>query len=144
MCPKELVEVIFAKGHENITATHQTTLEITKDTHLTRMGNCIIAVGADKAIQDLNIEFRKNLAKDASRLTLLIEAGAITETLNAYGSPNLTLEHPSDIVVRKSTYICDRTLAIRADKAARELSRELVNQLRNSKQKVKITLSLSV
>lgn len=144
MCPKELVEVIFAKGHENITATHQTTLEITKDTHLTRMGNCIIAVGADKAIQDLNIEFRKNLAKDASRLTLLIEAGGITETVVAYGSSNLMLEHPSDIVVRKGTYICDRTLAIRADKAARELSRELVNQLRNSKQKVKITLSLSV
>jgi len=144
LCPEEYVEVIFAKGHENITATHPTTLEITKDTHLTRMGNCIIAVGADKAIEDLSIEFRKNLAKDASRLTLLIKAGDITETVIAYGSPNLMLEHPSDIVVRKSAYICDRTLAIQADKAARELSRELVNQLRNSKQKVKIVLSLSV
>ena len=108
------------------------------------MGNCIIAVGADKAIEDLSIEFTKNLAKDASRLTLLIEVGGITESVIAHGSPNLILEHPSDVVVRKSTYICDRTLAIRADKAACELSRELVNRLRDSKQKVKITLSLNV
>jgi hypothetical protein len=64
--------------------------------------------------------------------------------VTAYGSPNLKLVHPSDIVVRKSIYICNRTLAIRADKAAQGLSRELVNQLRNSRQKVKITLSLSV
>jgi hypothetical protein len=144
LCPKEFVEVILAKGHENITATHQTTLEITKDTHLTRMGDCIIAVDADKAIEDLSVEFRKNLVKNASRLTMLIEAGGIADTVTAYGSPNLKLMHPSDIVVRKSIYICNRTLAIRADKAAQGLSRELVNQLRNSRQKVKITLSLSV
>ena len=144
MCPKELVEVILAKGHENITAAHETTLEITKKPRLTRMGDCIIAVSADKAIEDLSIDFRKNLANDDSRLTLSIEAGGIAETVNAYGSPNLILEHPSDIVVRKSTYVCDRTLAIRADKAACDVSRKLVSQLSNSKQKVKITLSLCV
>jgi hypothetical protein len=42
--------------------------------------------------------------------------------------------------VRKSDYISNRTLAIRADKAACDLKRLLAKELRNPKQKVKITM----
>ncbi|MBM4400405.1 MAG: DUF371 domain-containing protein, partial [Crenarchaeota archaeon] len=55
-------------------------------------------------------------------------------------SPQLTLSHPTDMVIRKSDYVCNRTLAVHADKAAQDLSRELVEKLRNPQQKVKITL----
>jgi len=77
-------------------------------------------------------------------MTMLIEAGGIVEAVNAFGSPRLILKHPTDIVVRKSSYVCNRTLAIKADKAACDLSRKLVERLKDPKQKVKITLTVEV
>jgi hypothetical protein len=46
------------------------------------------------------------------------------------------------MVVRKSSYVCARTLAVKADKAAADLSRDIVQKLRDPAQKVKVTLSL--
>ena len=136
------VEIIFAYGHRNIQATHKSTLEITKESQLSEEGDCIIAVSADKALADLSSEFKKNLRKENSKVTVLIEAGEVVEVVNAFGSPRLVLTHPTDMVVRKSSYISSRTLTIQADKASRDLSRELVEKLRNSKQRVKITLTV--
>ncbi len=48
----------------------------------------------------------------------------------AWGHPSLTFKDPSDMVVRKSSFVCDRTLAVGADKAAVDLGRELVDELR--------------
>ena len=140
MCPTELREIIIAHGHENVTATHRTTFEITKETHLSRDGDCIIAVGANKALDDLSPEFKENLRKDGAKITVLIEANGVIEIVTAIGNSSLALTHPTDIIVRKSGYVCNRTLAIHADKAANELSRELVNRSRNPNQKVRITL----
>lgn len=56
-----------------------------------------------------------------------------------YGHPNLTLKHPTDIVCRKSNYICDRTLMIKANKAAKDLNPKLIKDLKNGK-KLKIKL----
>lgn len=137
-------EIIFGYGHENIRATHKTTLEFTKDTHLSKKGDCIVAVAADKALADLNPEFKENLRKPHAKLTILIEAGGIAEQVNAHGSPQLFLTHPTDMVIRKSDYVCNRTLTIHADKAAQDLSRELVEKLKKPQQKVKITLVVHV
>jgi hypothetical protein len=136
----ETEEVVFGCGHENIRATHRTTLEFTKDKHLSKKGDCIVAVAADKALADLSREFKENLRKPNAKLTILIEAGGIAEQVQAHGSQRLILSHPTDAVIRKSDYICSRTFAVRADKAANDLSRELVEKLKNPKQKVKITL----
>jgi hypothetical protein len=140
---KILKDEVFANGHKNISATHLTTLEITKEIHLSRRGDCIIAVAADKSLNDLSEEFKESLRKPGAKLTLTIEANGITAQINAYGSPKLTLTHPSDMVVRKSSYIDDRTLAVNADKAAADLPRKLVEELRNSKQKVRIILRVT-
>jgi hypothetical protein len=121
-------------------ATHKTTLEFTKDMHLSKKGDCIIAVATDKALTDLNAEFKENLRKPHAKLTILIEVGGIIEQVNAHGSPQLILSHPTDIVIRKSDYVCSRTLAVHADKAAQDLSKALVEKLKNPQQKVKITL----
>ena len=137
-----LKEVILGRGHVNVLATHRTTLEFTKETNLSKMGDCIVTVGTDKAVADLNGEFRKNLANDNSRITILIEAGEISEKITAHGSSRLTLTHGKDLVIRKSDYVCSRTLAVRADKAANNLSRSLVEKLKDSKQDVKITLAI--
>lgn len=139
-----IIEIIFAHGHRNIQATHKSTLEITKENQLSKKGDCIIAVSADKDITDLNPKFKGSLRNENAKMTMLIEAGGIVEVVNAFGSRRLILAHPTDIVVRKSSYICIRTLAIKADKAAWDLSRKLVERLRDPKQKVRITLIVEV
>ena len=136
----EVKEVFFAQGHTNIITSHKTTLEFTRDRGLSKKGNCIVAVAADKALADLSAEFKENLQKQQAKLTILIEAGGLSEQVNAQGSPQLILTHPTDMVIRKSDFVCDRTLAINADKAAEGLSRDLVEKLQNPQQKVKVTL----
>jgi len=140
----KFTETIVAYGHENIQATHKTTFEITKENTLSMKGDCIIAVSANKALADLSREFKENLRKEKAKLTILIEAGEAAEVVNAFGSPRLTLTDRANMVVRKSDYICSRTLAVQADKAACDLSRRLVVKLRKTKQKVRITLTVNV
>lgn len=137
-----LKEIVIGRGHVNVQATHRTTLEFTKETDLSKTGDCIVAIGADKAVTDLNAEFSKNLANDSARLTILIEVGNLSEKINARGSSRLSLTHKKDIVIRKSNYVCSRTLAVCADKAATDLSRSLVEKLKDPKQEVKITLAI--
>ncbi len=138
----EVREVIFACGHENVLATHKTTFEITKESHLSEKGDCIVAVSADKALADLSLEFKEALRRENAKISILIEADDAKERISAFGSLKLVLSHPTDMVVRKSGYICDRTLAVHADKAACDLSRKLVEKLQNPRQKVKITLTV--
>jgi hypothetical protein len=140
LCTSEIKEVIFGYGHGNIQATHKTTLEFTKATHLSRKGDCIVAVATDKALADLSAKFKEKLRKPHTKLIITIEADGIIEQVTAHGSPKLILTHPTDVVIRKSDYISNRTLAVHADKAAQDLSRDLVKKLKHPKQKVKITL----
>ena len=142
MCSTEIEEVVFGYGHENILATHKATLEFTKDTHLSKKGDCIIAVAADKALADLNAEFKAGLRKPNAKLTILIEADGISAQVQASGTKQLSLVHSTDAVVRKSDYVCSRTLAVRADKAAIDLPRALVEKLKNPHQQIKITLTV--
>jgi len=137
----KVTEVIEARGHENVRATNKTTFEITKEAFLTKRGDCILAVSATKGAVDLHRKFRETVQNQNARIKITIEAGGGREVVDAWGSPRLTFTHPTDLVVRKSDYVCSRTLAIRADKAARDLSRSLVKKLRNPKQRVKVTLT---
>ncbi len=142
MSTKQTREKILAFGHENIQAVHPSTLMFTKDKHLSKTGDCIVALAADKAVADLSPEFKDKLRKPNAKLTILIEAGGLTEQINASGSPKLVLTNPTDMVIRKSEYICNRTLAIHADKAANDLPRAFVEKLKDTKQAVKVTLSV--
>jgi hypothetical protein len=80
------------------------------------------------------------LRKLNSRLTVVIEADNLSEKITACGSPNLILTHPTDMVIRKSDYICNRTIAIKSDKASKDLPRIFVEKLKDPAQKIKITL----
>jgi hypothetical protein len=144
MRSSELREFVLGYGHENILATHKTTLELTKDKNLSKKGECIVTSNVNKALADLSAEFKANLRKSNAKLTILIEAGNIIEQVNAYGSPQLIMTHSTEMVIRKSEYMDNRTLAVHADKAARDLSRKLVEKLKNPRQKVKITLEVCV
>jgi hypothetical protein len=132
--------VFSAYGHENVLATHETTIEITKEKFLTKRGSCIIAVGATKAASDLPFEFKEAARKKDSRITITIRANDLFEVVNAKGSPDLQFTHPTDLVIRKSAYVCGRTLAIKADKSSKDFSREFVEELKDSNQFVEIEL----
>ncbi len=134
---KQLSEQIVAFGHENVLAIHPTTLMITKDKELSKQGDCIIAVRADKAVSDLNPEFKQKLHEPNTQLTMLIEADDLIQQLTAYGSSKLNLSSNMDMVVRKSDFTSDRTLAIKANKAAGDLPKEFVEKLKNPNQQVK-------
>jgi hypothetical protein len=137
------VTVVFsARGHENVQSTHKTAFEVTMETTLTKRGDCIIAVEASKAAADLPFEFKEAARKEGARITVTIEAGELREIVKAKGSPQLQFTHPTDLVVRKSGYVCGRTLAIRADKAAIDFSRKLVEKLKDPNQEVKVTLAV--
>jgi len=136
-----ITEVIKAYGHLNVRSTNKTTFEITKEAFLTTRGDCILAVNATKGAADLHAKFKETAQNQNAQITITIEADEEKEVIKAWGSPKLTFTHPTDLIVRKSDYICGRTLAVRADKAAKDLSRHLVEKLHNPKQKVKVTFT---
>jgi uncharacterized protein len=142
LAPKQTKEIIWAFGHPNIQGIHPTTLMITKDIHVSKNGDCIVAMAADKSVADLTVEFKEELRKSNAKVTVAIEAGGFREEITAVGSPKLCLCHPTDIVIRKSDYTCNRTLAIYADKSAKDMQRELIMKLQDPEQKIKITLSV--
>jgi len=138
----KITEIVDAYGHENIRATHKTTLEITKESTLTKRGDCVIAVGATKGAKDLSSEFKEAMKREGVQITITIEANEIREVVKARGSPQLLFTHPTDMVVRKSSYICGRTIAIEANKVARHISRKLIEKIRNPSHACKITLTV--
>lgn len=133
-------EYILGYGHKNILAVHPTTIMITKDEHLSQTGDCIVVVAANKTLKTLSSKFIDSLRKSDSKVTIVFEIDNLKEQVTAFGSPKLTLTHPTDMVIRKSNFICNRTLAIHADRSANDFSRAFVNKLKDQKQKIKITL----
>jgi len=134
-----LKEIIHCKGHENVRVTHKSTLEFTKEDYLTPRGDCILCIEADKGINDLSNEFKSAL-RAGKKLLIRIKVGDLVDEVLAEGSPGLILDHDFSMVVRKSDYIDARTLAIRANKAARDIKRELVELLRNRETEAMIEL----
>jgi len=140
MASKKIVEVIHAFGHPNIRSSHPTTIMFTKERQVTRRGDCVVAVAADKSVADLSTEFKNALRQPNAKLTIQLEVGDLQGQINAYGSPELALNHPNDLVIRKSEFISDRTLAVKADKSSADLSKAVIEKLKNPEQRVTLTL----
>ncbi|GAB4316551.1 MAG: DUF371 domain-containing protein [Methanobacteriaceae archaeon] len=133
--------VFFAKGHPNVTSTHKTTFEVTKDKEIGKTADCIIGVAADDSIKDIPQNIRKAISRNEAVIKIYLETENAADTITGKGDQRLTLDHPTDIVCRKSDFICDRTLMIKADKAAKDLNPDLIKDLRAGKQlKVKISV----
>lgn len=129
-------------GHENIRSNHQKTIEITKESHLTPQGDCIVGVNATSSCADLPLELKEKLKNPESKINFSIRVGDYEFLLEGKGHPELILSHTEDIVIRKSDFICPRTLAIKCDKASDLLPREMVTLLQDPK--IKGVFSISV
>src|SRR5262245_57570540 len=105
-------EVTFY-GHPNVQSLHNKTIEITKDEHLTLRGDCIIGVHANKACKDLNETLRRRLCMEGSVVRMEIMVGTESFVINGVGDKRLTLQNPHDIVVRKTNFVCPRTMSLK-------------------------------
>lgn len=139
-----VVERFHAHGHEQIRATHRTTMEFTREETLSERGDCIVAVGATKGAADLSPKFKELAGRDDARVTIIIEVDGLSEVVNAHGRSGLTFTHPTDMVIRRSLYTCGRTIAVGADKAAVDISRDVVRRLQSPDARVKVTLIAEV
>ena len=144
-------------GHENITAKHKTTLEFTKDHELSLEGDCIVGVKADFSLDSLKNFINKtknqcenkrisitiktikkdknnnNKIKNDDKLKKMIEEKITAEINPEFNSDN-------EIVIRKTNFLSERTFAIRADKSASELNRNLIDFLKDKTNKVMVVL----
>ena len=125
-------EIQFS-GHENIRSDHQKTIEITKESHLTPSGDCIIGVNASASCADLPPSLKKKLQNPNSKVIFSIKVGKHEFNVEGRGHENLILTHLEDIVIRKSDFVCPRTLAVKCDKASDLIPREMISLLQNPK-----------
>ncbi len=119
----------IAKGHENVTSLHKSTFEITTDETLTLKGDCIIGVKSNVTLNDFPEELKNQIKNDNTKIELYLETDNFSDKIVGHGSSKLILDHPSDMVCRKSDFICNRTLMINSDKAAKDIDKNLINEL---------------
>ncbi len=124
-----LREVIRFHGHPEVRATHVRTIEVTKDTELTVNGDCIVGLGADRGLLDLPERFRKRLQAGVA-VTFTLDLSGESFSFRAEGDTRLGLLNRKEMVIRKSDYVCGRTLAVRSEAAAVDLPRSMVKMLR--------------
>lgn len=122
---------IKARGHENVLSLHKSTFEITKDNDLSLAGDCIIGLDIDKSMEDFPEEFKEKLANEDTKIIVELNTPNASDTIEGFGHHDLSLSHPTDIVCRKSTFVCSRTLMINSNKAAIDLNRDLIKDLAN-------------
>lgn len=132
----------YAYGHGNIRATHKTTLEFTKDRSLTKKGDCIVGINSDfelngvrdfiSRIKDSNCSIRITIKANIKNRIIEEEIGCIV---------NKNFSDSREMVIRKSGYADKRTFAISADKAASDISRAIVDGLKNPGSKIEVLIS---
>ncbi len=125
------IEVVRFKGHKNVRATHRTTVEITREPELTPRGDCIIGVSADKGLKHFSPRFKETIrVPGALVIALILTEHGDVDVIKGSGDPGLSLDDPNRIIIRKSSYVAPNTVMVRASKAAKDLSRSLVEALR--------------
>ncbi|QLH10910.1 DUF371 domain-containing protein [Nitrosarchaeum sp. AC2] len=134
-------EIQFS-GHENIRSNHQKTIEITKESHLTPSGDCIIGVNASASCADLPDSIKKKLQNPNSKVNFSIKVGSHEFIVKGRGHEDLILTHHEDIVIRKSNFVCPRTLAVKCDKASDLMPREMISLLQNPNTKGTFTIMI--
>jgi len=134
-------EVIRARGHEHVAATHESTFEVTTDDWLTPAGDCIVGVEAGRAPTDFDEDFVAACRDPEATITLTLETDGASQRIHARGHPDLTFESDRSAVVRTSTYVDGRTVAVGAEAAAADLDRDLVAALADG---ADLTVTLTV
>ncbi|MBI2142524.1 DUF371 domain-containing protein, partial [Candidatus Woesearchaeota archaeon] len=104
---------------------------------VSRKGDCIIAVKSDFELEEL----RNFLSCKKIRIKIIIAGlktagltqerttAGLTEELTAFPNPGFSSNH--EFVIRKTDFCSERTFAIKADKAAKDIDRRFSAALKN-------------
>lgn len=134
-------QVITARGHGHVRATHGSTLEVTTEGTLTPAGDCIVGIDADVAPAGFDPAFSAACRSADATIEAHLAVGELTTTVRGHGGEALTLADPTSAVLRTSEYVDDRTVMVGADRAAGDLDRAMVRELRGG---APVTMSLRV
>jgi hypothetical protein len=137
------VDRVISYGHPNVTSRHPTTLEITRDEYISKRADCIISVSADRGLADLSEKFKQKARRRGSRIVAVLKVGPYTEVVTGEGHPGLSFTHPRDIVLRKSAFLCPRTLMIKADKSAVDLDERIKRLLKDENQRIVLEIKVT-
>jgi len=113
-----------------VLGNHQTTLEITKDSEISRRADCIIGVEANKACVDLHWVLVEHI-RSRGKLRFVIKVKQHNFVFYGSGNSDLQLTDPREMVFRKSDFVSSRTIALRCDAAAIDLPREMIRLLQD-------------
>ena len=127
-------EIPFS-GHENIRSLHEKTIEITKERDLTTSGDCIIGVNAKYGCKGIPNKIKKKLRDPKAVVIFSINVDDYKFQVKGKGHKNLICSDPNDIVLRKSDYVCPRTLAVKCDNASDSIPRKMIHLLQDPKTK---------
>lgn len=133
-----MIYKFHAYGHPNILGTHRTTLEFTKDKELSLKGDCIIGVNADFELGKIRDFIKNSINKKIAITIQTINNKKIKEKINAELNPSFNDDN--EIVIRKTDFVSERTLAIKANKVAFELNRDLIDYLKEKKNKIAVII----
>lgn len=120
---------VRARGHEHVSATHESTFEVTSDGWLTPAGDCILGVEADTTPAGFDDEFVEACRDRGATITVTLAAGGHEQTVVGRGHPDLTFEDDRSMVFRTSDYADGRTVVVGADASAEDIDRDLVGAL---------------
>lgn len=111
-----------AKGHPQITGEHKSTLEFTKDDHISGNGDCILGICSNHDISELT--------KLSGRVIFVIKVNGIEDTFEATIPKNHKITDEKELVIRKSTFISNRTYAVASTKSSLDIDRNLIESLK--------------
>lgn len=123
-------EITF-HGHPNVLSLHSRTLEITKEDHLSPRGDCIIGVSASKACADLDDAVKNGIKRAGALVKIEVMVGSEHYLIQGFGDSRLSLTNRHDIVIRKTQFVCPRTLSVKCDGASIDLPRNMVLMLQD-------------
>lgn len=139
-------EELLARGNPNIEAKHEKTMAITCNEKVSRRGDCFIGVEASKNLADFSADFKKLALNEKAIISMNIGIEGLDEGIivEGRGHSSLSYSHPEDIVVRKSGFVCPKTVMVYADKAVGDLPRSFVKLLQKPETVIKIVFTVTL
>jgi len=132
----------YCYGHKNVLCKHLTTLEFTTDDFLTLKGDCIIGIRSNMSLFSLPEKMKQFIRNDNTKIIVRMEVDDLVEEVIGYGNSKLELSDTHAMIIRKSSYTCSRTLMVGANKAAIDISREIVQKMKNPDSKMRVTIQV--
>ncbi len=116
-------------GNKNISAKHKYTFEITKEDYLTERGDCIIGVDG---FSNKEFQIKTEEITNSKKISYSLVCEDVADRGVGY---KVVVSNPSSVsfVVRRSTFIDNRTSIIKSNKTALLLNRYLIFKLKEGK-----------